>query len=94
MNGIVYESAIVGFFPVAAINQIKTILRDLRFYGFSLSGFFKVAQMLVIQRAMVVVKRGEATQVSPWLGALAQGQMRVVSRADFILKIELRVLSR
>jgi hypothetical protein len=61
LNGDTYESVIVGFFAVAAIDTAENVLREAHLHGTLLSDFVKISQMVVIQRAVLGVEKGEAT---------------------------------
>ena len=83
LNGDIYESVIVGFFAVAAIDTAKNILREAHHYGTLLSGFVKVSQMLVIQRAVSGVERGEATFPAELLDEMREKFLVYSTRSPF-----------
>jgi hypothetical protein len=53
LKGDVHESVVVGFLAVLGIDANKQTLKEAYHYTPSLSGFIKIAQMLVIQKALV-----------------------------------------
>ena len=62
LKGDLFESAIVGFLVAIAINPVKGILKEAYHFTPTLSGFIKIAQMLVIQKAVVCVRDVESIQ--------------------------------
>lgn len=90
LNGDIYESAIVGFFAVAAIDTAKNVLREAHLYGSLLSGFVKVAQMLVIQRAVLGVEKGEATHPAELLDEMREKFLVYSTRSPFSWACRLR----
>jgi hypothetical protein len=53
LKGDLFESAVIGFLVAIAINPIKGILKEAYHFTPTLSSFIKIAQMLVIQKAIV-----------------------------------------
>ena len=53
LKGDLFESAAVGFLAAIAVDPVKGILREAYHFTPTLSGFIKIAQMLVIQKAVV-----------------------------------------
>ena len=53
LKGDVHESVVVGFLAVLGIDADKQTLKEAYYYTPSLSGFIKIAQMLVIQKALI-----------------------------------------
>jgi hypothetical protein len=62
LRGDLFESVVVGFLAVLGIDSGKGILKDAYHYTPSLSGFIKIAQMLVIQKAVVAARDGVVSQ--------------------------------
>jgi hypothetical protein len=60
LRGDLFESVAVGFLAVQGIDVDKLILREACSYGACLSGFVKIAQMLVVQQAVVMTETGKA----------------------------------
>ena len=57
-KGDLFESVIVGFFAVSAIDTQKGILKEAYQYTSVLSGFVKIAQMLILQSAVAATDQG------------------------------------
>jgi hypothetical protein len=53
LKGDLFESAVVGFLAAIAVDPIKGILKEAYHFTPTLSSFIKIAQMLVIQKAVV-----------------------------------------
>jgi hypothetical protein len=62
LKGDLFESAIVGIFAAFAINPAKGILKEAYHFTPILSSFKKVAQMLVIQKAVLGARTSECLQ--------------------------------
>jgi hypothetical protein len=62
LKGDLFESVIVGFLAVIAIDPIKGILKEAYHFTPTLSSFIKIAQMLVIQKAIVGARDVESIQ--------------------------------
>jgi hypothetical protein len=60
LTGDLFESVAVGFLAVQGIDVDKLILREACNYGACLSGFVKIAQMLVVQKAVVITETSKA----------------------------------
>lgn len=58
LKGDLFESVAVGFFTVSAINVRKGIFKEAYKHTSVLSGFVKIAQLLVLQKAVVAADRG------------------------------------
>ena len=58
LEGDLFESVVVGFLAVIEIDSRKAILKEAYHYTPTLSGFIKIAQMLVIQKAVVASRDG------------------------------------
>lgn len=94
LNGDIYESAAVGFLAVAAIDQTKNNLREAHLYGATLSGFVKIAQLLVIQRAVVGVERGEAAHPADLLDEMRERFLVYGTRSPFSWACRLRAYAK
>ena len=90
LTGDIYESVIVGFFAVASVDEDKRILREAHNYGLVLSGFVKMAQMLVIQRAVVGAERGEAAYPADLLDEMRDRFLLYGTRSPFSWACRLR----
>jgi hypothetical protein len=56
LKGDLFESAVVGFLAAIAVDPVKGILKEAYYFTPTLSGFIKIAQMLVIQKAVAGVR--------------------------------------
>ena len=61
----------------------KKILREAHVYSSLLLGFVKIAQMLVIQRAIVGVEKGEATYPAELIDEMRERFLVYSSRSPF-----------
>ncbi len=61
---------VLGFFAVLAIDRERKTLIDAYTYTSFLSGFIKIGQMLVIQRAVSAVELGEIEYLSDLLDGI------------------------
>ncbi|KAM0706259.1 hypothetical protein Q7P35_005584 [Cladosporium inversicolor] len=52
LKGDLFESAAIGFLAAIAVDPVKGILKEAYHFTPTLSGFIKIAQMLVIQKAV------------------------------------------
>jgi hypothetical protein len=55
-----YDSTVVGFFAVISINEERKGFHEPENFTHHLSAFIKIAQLLVMQRAVVAADSGEA----------------------------------
>lgn len=94
LNGDIYESVIVGFFAVAAIDTAKNVLREAHLYGTLLPGFVKVSQMLVIQRAVLGVGKGEVTYPAELLYEMREKILVYSTRSPFSWACRLRAYAK
>jgi hypothetical protein len=62
LKGDLFESAVVGFLVAIAVDPIKGILKEAYHFTPTLSGFIKIAQMLVIQKAVLGAREVESIQ--------------------------------
>jgi hypothetical protein len=60
LKGDLFESAVIGFLVAITIDSIKEILKEAYHFTPTLSSFIKIAQMLVIQKAVVGVRDVES----------------------------------
>jgi len=61
----------------------KKILYEAHVYGSLLSGFVKIAQMLIIQRAIVRVEKGKATYPAKLINKMRKRFLVYSSRSLF-----------
>lgn len=62
LKGDLYESAIIGFLAALGIDPMKGILKEAYHFTPSISGFIKIAQMLVIQKSVIGGRESERLQ--------------------------------
>jgi hypothetical protein len=60
LKGDLFESAIIGSLAAITIDPVKGILKEAYHFTPTLSGFIKIAQILVIQKAIVGVRDVES----------------------------------
>lgn len=89
-----FESAVVGFFAVLAIDVDKDNLRDACAYTPLLSGFIKIAQMLVIQRAIDAADAGEVEHPADLIGEMRDRFMIHGTRSPFNWASRLRIYGK
>lgn len=53
LKGDLFESAAIGFLAAITVDPVKGILKEAYHFTPTLSGFIKIAQILVIQKAVV-----------------------------------------
>jgi hypothetical protein len=70
LKGDLFESAVIGSLAVIAIDPVKGILKEAYHFIPTLSGFIKIAQMLVIQKAIVGVRDVESIQPADLLNEI------------------------
>ena len=63
---------VIGFFAILGIDEEKEVFRDAHQYTPILSGFIKVGQLLVIQRAVLAVDEGIVDEPSSILDEMRQ----------------------
>jgi hypothetical protein len=62
LKGDLFESAAVGFLAALRIDPTKGILMEAYYFTPSLSSFIKIAQMLVIQKAVIGAREVEGVE--------------------------------
>jgi hypothetical protein len=62
LKGDLFESAVIRFLVAIAIDSVKEILKEAYYFIPTLSGFIKIVQMLVIQKAIVGARDIEGIQ--------------------------------
>jgi hypothetical protein len=67
LRGDIYESVVIGFLAVLGIDSGKGIFKEAYHYTPSLSGFIKIAQMLVIQKAVTTADNDHLMQPADFL---------------------------
>lgn len=94
LKGDLFESVVVGFFAALAIDEDKGILREAYHYTPLLSGFIKIAQMLVIQHAVVGAEDGKAEHPADLLDEMRERFMVHGARSPFSWASRLRVYGK
>lgn len=89
-----FESAVIGYLAVAGINREKQTFRDACQYGSTLSGFIKIAQLLVIQRAVESVEAGQSCYVSDLLDEMRDRFMVHGTRSPFSWANRMRMYAK
>jgi hypothetical protein len=70
LKGDLFESAAIGFLAAIAVDPVKGILKEAYHFTPTLSSFIKIAQMLVIQKAIVGVRDVENIQPTDLLNEI------------------------
>jgi len=94
LRGDLYESVVVGFFAALAINERKGTLEEAITYTPHLSGFIKISQLLVIQKAIVDVEEGMVRYASDSLDAMRDRFLLHGSRSPFNWALRLRAYGK
>ena len=89
-----FESAVVGFLAAIAIDPIKGILKEAYHFTPTLSGFIKIAQMLVIQKAVVSARDVESVQPADLLDEMRERFLINGVRSPFSWASQLRVYGK
>jgi hypothetical protein len=92
LKGDLFEIAVIGFIAAIAIDPVKGILKEAYHFTPTLSGFIKIAQMLVIQKAVVGARDVESIQPADLLDEMrVRFLIKEFARAS---KLSLQPLSR
>ena len=94
LKGDLFESAIVGFLAAIAIDPVKGILKEAYHFTPTLSGFIKIAQMLVIQKAVVSARDVESVQPADLLDEMRERFLINGVRSPFSWASQLRVYGK
>jgi hypothetical protein len=94
LRGDLFESVVVGFFAAIGINEIKGVFKEAYHYTPLLSGFIKIAQMLVIQKAVAAAHEGIIAQPSDLLDEMRTQFMITGTRSPFSWASRLRVYGK
>jgi hypothetical protein len=70
LKGDFFESAAVGFLAALGIDPTKGILMEAYHFTPSLSGFIKIAQMLMIQKAVIGAREVEGAEPADLLNEM------------------------
>lgn len=94
LRGDLFESVIVGFLAVMGIDKGKDILKEPYHYTPTLSGFIKVSQLLIIQRAVQAAEDGLVLQPSDLLDEMRERFMTHGTRSPFNWASQLRMYGK
>jgi hypothetical protein len=94
LTGDLFESVAVGFLAMQGIDVDKLILREACNHGACLSGFVKTAQMLVVQKAVVMTETGKAECPSHMTDEMRERFMIQGSRSPFEWACRLRMYAK
>jgi hypothetical protein len=94
LKGVLFESAVVGFLAAIAIDPVKGILREAYHSTPTLSGFIKIAQMLVIQKAVVGARDVQSVQPANLLDEMRERFLISGVRSPFSWASQLRVYGK
>jgi hypothetical protein len=94
LKGDLFESAALGFLAAIAIDSVKEILKEAYHFTPTLSGFIKIAQMLVIQKAVVGARDVESIQPIDLLDEMRPRFLINGVRSPFSWASQLRVYGK
>ena len=94
LRGDLFESVVVGFFAALAIDEGRGVLKEAYHYTPFLSGFIKIAQMLVIQSAVVEAEEGKTEQPGDLLDEMRDRFTVHGARSPFSWMSRLRVYGK
>lgn len=86
----IYESVVLSFLAVLGIDTGNSAFHQAPNYTPKLSGFIKIGQMLVLQKAVLMVEKGEADNSLDPLDDMRQQFMTVDSCTPFSWAVSLR----
>lgn len=94
LKGDLFESVVVGFLAVLAIDERKGIFMEAHAFTPALSRFIKISQMLVAQRAVLAVIEGEVDDPCDMLDDMRDRFLIHGSRSPFSWATRLRMYGR
>lgn len=94
IKGDLFENVVVGFFAVIAIDVEKGMLREAYHYTPTLSGFIKIAQMLVLQKAVVATDLGDIDHPADLIDEMRERFMVHGTRSPFSWASRLRTYGK
>ena len=94
LKGNLFDSVLVGFFAITAIDLNKGIFQDAVQYTPFLSGFIKIAQVLVIQRAVYEVESGADNDPANLLDIMRERFLIHGCRSPFAWALRLRAYGK
>ncbi|KAK1051286.1 hypothetical protein LTR74_016859 [Friedmanniomyces endolithicus] len=89
LTGNVYESTLVGFFAILGIDEANDTFLDAVKYTPRLSAFVKIAQLLVLRKAVVEVEAGSAADPLEALDAMRLRFMTLNNPTPFTWALQL-----
>jgi hypothetical protein len=90
LRGDIYNSVVVAFLAVLGINPQNNRFHDAAYYTTKLSAFIKMAQLLVLQQAVVAAEQGKVDFPSDCLEAMQDRFMVLGSRSPVNWALKLR----
>ncbi|KAK1808807.1 hypothetical protein LTR12_016830 [Friedmanniomyces endolithicus] len=94
LTGNVYESTLVGFFAILGIDEANDTFLDAVKYTPRLSAFVKIAQLLVLRKAVVEVEAGSAADPLEALDAMRLRFMTLNNPTPFTWALQLRAFGK
>jgi hypothetical protein len=94
LRGSIYDSLVVGFFAILGINAKENRFFEAVRYTSHLSAFVKMAQMLVVQRAVLAADRGEVEYPADLLDAMRDRFMVYGSSSPMNWALKLRAYGK
>lgn len=94
IRGSLFDSVVVGFLAALGIDRDKDTFREACGYGPILSGFIKISQMLVIQKAVWAAEAGEAEYPSELLDEMHERFLAQGTRSPFGWANRLRIYAK
>jgi hypothetical protein len=94
LKGNIYDSVVVGFFAVMGINEERKGFREPENFTHYLSAFIKIAQLLVMQRAVVAAESGEVEFPGELLDEMQDRFTVLSSRSPMHWALKLRAFGR
>ncbi|KFY19400.1 hypothetical protein V493_07975 [Pseudogymnoascus sp. VKM F-4281 (FW-2241)] len=92
--GKVYDSIVLGFLAVLGINEPSGCFHDACHYTSYLSAFVKIAQLLVVQRAVLAADSSETEFLAEALEEMQDRFMVYESRSPMSWALKLRLYSK
>jgi hypothetical protein len=94
LKGDLSESVVVGFLATIAVDPTKVILKETYHFTPTLSGFIKIAQMLLIQKAVVGARDVRGIQPADLLDEMRLRFLINEVRSPFSCASQVRVYER
>jgi hypothetical protein len=94
LKGPLYQSAVVGYLAVLGIDSAREMFREPPSYSPMLSGFVKIAQLLVIQKAVLVAQQHPGSYLADFLEEMRARFLLASGRSPFSWASRLLVYSK